>query len=97
MGHVYFKAWVENSLRGIRGEYNFLVDTGASYMVLGIKEFEELKLEPIGRIKFTLADKRVVEAPIAPVKVEAMGRGAMVFVALMDSLTPLFGAFTLEP
>ncbi|MEM3028291.1 MAG: hypothetical protein QW220_06165 [Candidatus Bathyarchaeia archaeon] len=73
-----------------------MVDTGASYMVLGMKEFEELKLEPIGRIKFTLADKRVVEAPIAPVKVEAMGREAMVFVALMDSPTPLFGALTLE-
>jgi len=96
MGHVHITARVENTIEGISREYEFLADTGASYIVLRKKEFEDLRLKPIGEVKATLADKRVVKTPIAPVKVEAMGREAMVFVALMDSPTPIFGAFTLE-
>ncbi len=96
MGHVYIRAKVENPVEGILKEYEFLADTGASYMVLREKEFEELKLKPVFKTKFTLADGRVIEAPIAPVKVEAMGREAGVFVTLMDSPMLLFGAFTLE-
>jgi len=95
MGHVYIRARVESS-EGVSEEYEFLVDTGASYMVLREKEFKELKLKPMFKVRFTLADKRVVEVPVAPVKVGAMGREAVVFAALMDSPMPLFGAFTLE-
>jgi hypothetical protein len=47
-------------------------------------------------VKLTLADGRMLEAPIAPVKVYAMGREAMVFAAQVESPMPLFGAFTLE-
>jgi clan AA aspartic protease len=96
MGHVYLRARIENPIERVSNEYKFLVDTGASYMVLRDEEFKELMLKRIGMVKFTLADGRVVEAPIAPVKVEAMGREAMVFTALMESPMPLFGAFTLE-
>jgi len=53
-------------------------------------------LKPIGRVKLTLTDGRILEAPIAPVKVYAMGREAMVFAAQVESPMPLFGAFTLE-
>jgi len=95
MGHVYIRARVESS-EGVSEEYEFLVDTGASYMVLREKEFKELKLKPMFKVRFTLADKRIVEVPVAPVKVGAMGREAVVFAALMDSPMPLFGAFTLE-
>jgi predicted aspartyl protease len=78
------------------GEYRFMVDTGASYMVLRDSEFRELGLKPIGTVKFTLADGGTLEAPTAPVKVHAMGREAMVFAARVESPMPLFGAFTLE-
>jgi len=96
MGHVYVTARVENPVEGVSNEYKFLVDTGASYMILREAEFKELELKPIGTVKFTLADMRVVEAPVAPVNVYAMGREAMVFAAQMESPMPLFGAFTLE-
>jgi len=96
MKHVYMIAKVENPVESISNEYRFLVDTGASYMVLRSVEFSELKLKPIGTVKFTLPDGKIMEAPIAPVKVYAMGREAMVFAARMESPMPLFGAFTLE-
>ena len=96
MGHVYLVARVENLIEGISREYRFMVDTGASYMILREQEFRELKLKPIGVVKFTLADGRILEAPIAPVKVYAMGREAMVFAAQVESPMPLFGALTLE-
>jgi predicted aspartyl protease len=96
MGHVYLVARVENPVEGVSREYRFMVDTGASYMILREQEFRELKLKPIGMVKFTLADGRMLEAPIAPVKVYAMGREAMVFAAQVESPTLLFGAFTLE-
>jgi clan AA aspartic protease len=87
---------VENPVEGVSREYRFMVDTGASYMILRKQEFRELKLKPIGTVKLTLADGRILEAPIAPVKVYAMGREAMVFAAQVESPTLLFGAFTLE-
>jgi len=96
MGHVYVNARVENPVEGVSREYRFLANTGASYMVLREAEFNELKLKPIGVVKFTLADGRTVEAPIAPVKVHVMGREAMVFATRVESPMPLLGAFTLE-
>jgi predicted aspartyl protease len=96
MGHVYVTARVENPLEGVSREYRFLADTGASYMVLRDAEFSELRLKPIGVVRFTLADGRTVEAPIAPVKVYVMGREAMVFATRIESPMPLLGAFTIE-
>jgi hypothetical protein len=52
-------------------------------MVLRGVEFRDLKLKPIGTVKFTLAEGKTVEEPIAPVKVYVMGREAMVFAALI--------------
>jgi predicted aspartyl protease len=83
-------------LRGVSREYRFMVDMGASYMILREQEFRELKLRPIGRVRLTLADGGMLEAPIAPVKVYAMGREAMVFAAQVESPMPLFGGLTLE-
>ena len=88
MGHVYLVARVENPVEGVSRKYRFMVDKGASYMILREREFRELKLKPIGTVKLTLADGRVLEAPIAPVKVYAMGREAMVFAAQVESQCP---------
>jgi predicted aspartyl protease len=96
MGHVYLTARVENPIEEVSKEYRFIADTGASYMVLRNAEFRELRLKPMGTVKFTPADGKTVEAPIAPVKVYAMDREAMVFAARMEAPMPLFGAFTLE-
>jgi predicted aspartyl protease len=96
MGHVYLVARVKNPVEGVSRKYRFMVDTGASYMVMRDSEFGELGLKPIGTVEFTLADGRTLEAPIAPVKVYAMGREAMVFAARVRSPMPPFGALTLE-
>jgi predicted aspartyl protease len=63
MGHVYVTARVENPVEGVSNEYKFLVDAGASYMILREAEFKELELMPIGTVKFTLADMRVGRLP----------------------------------
>ena len=74
MGHVHVRARVENTVEGISREYELLADTGASYLVLRRKEFEELRLKPIGEVRATLADKRAVKVPIAPVNVSSKSR-----------------------
>ena len=38
-------------------------------MVLRGVEFRDLKLKPMGTVKFTLAEGKTVEEPVAPVKV----------------------------
>jgi len=54
-------------------------------------------LKPISTVKFTLADGRMLEAPIAPVKVYAMGREAIVFAARVESPMSLFGPSHSKP
>jgi hypothetical protein len=53
-------------------------------MVLRDAEFSELKLKPIGVVKFALADGRTLEVPIATVKVYVMDREAMVFATRIE-------------
>ena len=65
MEHVYLVARVENPVEGVSREYRFMIDTGASYMILREQEFRELKLKPICMVKFTLVDGGMLEAPIA--------------------------------
>jgi hypothetical protein len=75
VGHVYLVARVENPVEGVSREYRFMIDTDASYMILREQEFRELKLKPIGTVKLTLADGRILEAPIAPRKSICYGQG----------------------
>ncbi|MFQ6086252.1 MAG: aspartyl protease family protein [Candidatus Bathyarchaeia archaeon] len=98
MGHVTLRAVVELPRKGKPKEVEFLADTGASYMAV-TKDLARdlgLGLEIVGEEEVTLADKCTVMAPIAPIRVRAKGREAIVFTVIADVPMPLFGAFTLE-
>ena len=96
MGYVHVKALLGDPGRARTREISFLADTGAGYMVLQPNLAKELGLTPVGKTKAVVADKRVVEADVAPVYVKVLDREAIVLAAIMDSPEPLLGAFTLE-
>ena len=96
MGYTKVKGTVSNPRRTKTLELEFLVDTGAGYMVIPPAVAEELGLEPIMRTKATLADKTEVEADYSSAYVKVMDREVPVPVLLMDSPMPLLGAFTLQ-
>ena len=96
MGYTKVKGALSDPKRTRALEVEFLVDTGASYMVIPPSVARELKLESFQTIKATLADKREVEADYSFAYVEIMDREAPVPVLIMDSTLPLLGAFTLQ-
>ena len=77
-------------------DLEFLVDTGAGYMVLPLAIAKDLGLEAIVKTKVTLANKTEVEADLSVVNINVMDREAPVPVLLIDSPMPLLGAFTLQ-
>jgi len=77
-------------------EVKFLIDTGSWYLVLQPGLAKELNIKPVGRAKLTLADKRVVEADLAPVYVSVLDREMITLAALMETPEPLLGTSTLE-
>ena len=96
MGHVKVKAEVSDAERARTKKLEFLVDTGASYMVLPPAVAEELGLKTLEKTRVTLADKRIVDAGYALAYVSLLGREAPVTALIFDSPIPLFGAFTLQ-
>lgn len=96
MGFIRTKVYVGAAdLKNVREEL-FLADTGSWYMVLTPKLAEELSLKPVGRVKLTLADKRVVEADVAAVYVKLLEREAILTSVIMDTPEPLLGISTME-
>ncbi len=77
-------------------EVEFLVDTGAAYMVIPTSLAQELALKPIKKTKVTMADKREVDAGYAFAYVSVLVREAPVAVLVFESPMPLFGTFTLQ-
>ena len=74
-----------------------LVDSGATYSLAPRSVLEELGIEPIDEMEFTLADGRVVAMPLAQVEVEVEGRRTVTWCIFGESeSTPLLGAYTLE-
>lgn len=77
-------------------EIEFLVDTGAAYMVVPPSLAKELELQPVQKTRVTLADKREVDAGYAFAYVNVLGREAPVVVLIFESPVPLLGTFTLQ-
>ena len=94
MGYIY----CEIKIRGEREkEIKALVDTGASYIVLNRKTIEEIKPTPTQyEVELTLADKRRVKTRLYLAEAEAEGRKGPVFIAELETPTPLLGVFALE-
>jgi clan AA aspartic protease len=77
-------------------ELDFLVEIGASYMLIPPRIAEELGLKRVKKTRVTLADKREVEAGYAFAYVSLLGREAPVTALVSDSPVPIFGTFTLQ-
>ncbi len=96
MGYTKIKGTVSNPRRTKALELEFLVDTGAGYMVIPPAIAKDLGLEPLMKAKAILADKTEVEADYSSAYVKVMDREAPVPVLLIDAPMPLLGAFTLQ-
>jgi len=96
MGYVKVKAEIGDPEQTRVRELEFLVDTGASYMVIPPSVAEELGLKLVKETKVTLADKREVDAGYAFAYVKLLGREAPVTVLVFESPMPLLGTFTLQ-
>ena len=96
MGYVKVRAKVGDPEQTRVREVEFLVDTGASYMVIPPSVAEELGLKLVKKTRVTLADKREVDAGYAFAYVRLLGREAPVTVLVFESPMPLLGAFTLQ-
>ena len=73
-----------------------LVDTGATYTVLPATLLQRLRVEPIERQQFEIADDRVVEYEIGETWIRLDGRRRMNVVVFGESGHAVLGAFTLE-
>ena len=96
MGYVKVRAKIGDAEQRRVKELEFLVDMGASYMVVPPSVAEELGLKPNKKAKVTLADKREVDAGYAFAYVSLLGREAPVTVLVFESPMPLLGTFTLQ-
>ena len=96
MGYVNVTAKISDPEQTRTRELEFLVDTGASYMVITPRIAEELGLKWVKKTRVTLADKREVDAGYAFCYISLLGREAPVTALVFDSPMPLLGTFTLQ-
>ena len=74
-----------------------LVDTGASYSQVPVSILQSLGISRSDTVEAELADGRVVEDPIAEVRVRIGGLETFTWVTFgPDSVSPLLGAHALE-
>ena len=97
MGTFYHEMQVF-SANGDRSEtVDALVDTGASYSLVPGSILQRLGIFPTDTAKAELADGRVVEDPIAEVRVEINGRATFTWVTFgPENVASLLGAHALE-
>lgn len=83
--------------RGKGVEVRLLVDTGAVYSVLPHQVWRTLKLRPMDRAEFALADGSVISRDVSECRFEIHGKAATSPVVLGEGGEgPLLGAVTLE-
>ena len=97
MGTFYHEMQVY-SANGDRSEtVDALVDTGASYSQVPGSILQRLGIFPTDTVEAELADGRVVEDPIAEVRVEISGRATFTWVTFgPENVASLLGAHALE-
>lgn len=98
MGLTYVKAKVFPKASARRGRgVQFLVDSGAVYSVLPESVWKGLKLKPMRKVDFTLADGTIISRFVAEASFELHGkRGTSPVVLGGKEDAPLLGMVTLE-
>ncbi len=97
MGYVRVRARIWNvDDPSISREVELLADTGAIYTVLPASLLKELKVKPIGKRKFRLANNQVIERDVGLIGVEIKGIKTHTTVVFGDENVYLLGVVTLE-
>ena len=97
MGTFSVSLEVGNLAGGSFVQIDALVDTGATYTVLGGDLLERLGVEPVDRRSFQLADERVVNYDVGEVRLRLEGSELTVLVVFAPAGTSaLLGATALE-
>lgn len=97
MGYIKVKAKVWNvESPTISKEVELLADTGAVYTVLPSSLLKELKVKPIGRRRFRLANNQIIERDVGIVGIEIKGIKTHTIAVFGDEGIYLLGVVTLE-
>jgi len=97
LGYVRVKAKVWNIENpAISREVELLTDTGAIYTVLPSSLLRELKVKPIGKRKFRLANNQVIERDVGIIGIEIKGIKTHTIAVFGDIGIYLLGVVTLE-
>ena len=97
MGYIKVKAKVWNvESPTISKEVELLADTRAVYTVLPSNLLKELKVKPIGRRRFRLANNQIIERDVGIVGIEIRGIKTHTIAVFGDEGIYLLGVVTLE-
>jgi len=96
VGFVRVKGLIGTSREALR-EVEFLADSGSFHTVVSPDLASELGITPAPfTTRGVLADKRVVEMPLALAYLRILDREAAILVGIFDVPMPLLGATSLE-
>ncbi|MCD6096244.1 MAG: aspartyl protease family protein, partial [Thermoprotei archaeon] len=96
MGYIKVKAKVWNvESPTISKEVELLADTGAVYTVLPSSLLKELKVKPIGKRRFKLANNQIIERDVGIVGIEIKGIKTHTIAVFGDEGIYLLGVVTL--
>ncbi len=97
MGHTYVKAKIINPKTGASKELDFLIDTGATKIVIPREVAEELELEIYGETNVELADGSIIKAIKYAGAIEyANEKDTIPVQSLGNGTEPLLGVLFLE-
>jgi len=97
LGYIKVKAKVWNvESPTISKEVELLADTGAVYTVLPSSLLKELKVKPIGKRRFKLANNQIIERDVGIVGIEIKGIKTHTIAVFGDEGIYLLGVVTLE-
>ncbi|MFQ6074845.1 MAG: aspartyl protease family protein [Candidatus Bathyarchaeia archaeon] len=96
MGYVRVKGLLGNAQGVSVREVEFLTDTGAFYTVIPPSLAKELSVEPSGKTRLTLVNKRIIEADVSLAYIKILDREGVLPVVIMDAPEPLLSATALE-
>jgi len=96
MGITYIEGVVKGTNnKGVR--VKFLIDSGASYTLLGLKQWKAIKLKPKRVMEFTLADGTTIRRNVSECFISlSQGEGHTPVILGEEGDESLLGAVTLE-
>ena len=96
MGITFIEGIVKGSA-GPERSVRFLVDSGATYTLLGLEDWKAIGLEPRRSMDFTLADGSVIKRNVSECLLSLpMGEGHTPVILGEEGDEPLLGMVTLE-